>query len=320
MNVTTVKDDYNGEETFTTDMELMVGRFIEFEDPETERLCIESFDYDDDGHVSEEEAASNTYFNPRYIQGNDKMTKFNELRYFKNIEVFGNSVFLYCTNLTEITLPESIKIIRPAAFAECHNLKKINIPAGIEKIYACAFNMSTNLEIEHLDFPNLELIERYAFPEVKKLKSVTFGKKIKKILFGAIYCCPILEKITFTGEFPPECPQLFCWTMLDHITIMVPKEHSDKYHKKFIRRDTGEYTDILDHEKDFSLIFDKVLDGGDCYISNGIVHTIWGDEFEEEKEVTIIHNGKEVTAVLNDNISTTVGYSLTFKGVSMVEY
>lgn len=57
----------------------------------------------------------------------------------------GNSAFIYCTMLTNVTLPDGTAIIGPSAFYGCTNLASINIPDGATQIQDQAFYGCTSL-------------------------------------------------------------------------------------------------------------------------------------------------------------------------------
>ena len=51
----------------------------------------------------------------------------------------GDGVFLECTGLTKVTIPDGIINIGKRSFMNCSNLKSINIPSSVESIGASAF-------------------------------------------------------------------------------------------------------------------------------------------------------------------------------------
>ncbi len=57
----------------------------------------------------------------------------------------GYGAFAYCTNLTNVTLPESLQIVGQGAFYGCTSLNNIILPASVTKIVKGAFQECSNL-------------------------------------------------------------------------------------------------------------------------------------------------------------------------------
>ena len=51
----------------------------------------------------------------------------------------GESTFMWCENLTSITIPDDVTSIGKCAFLGCMNLTSITIPNGVTSIGLCAF-------------------------------------------------------------------------------------------------------------------------------------------------------------------------------------
>lgn len=54
-------------------------------------------------------------------------------------------MFVGCSELKSITIPDSVSSIGDYAFGECENLRNITIPAGIKNIGNMAFSYCINL-------------------------------------------------------------------------------------------------------------------------------------------------------------------------------
>lgn len=84
------------------------------------------------------------------------------------------SMFLGCTSLKEVNLPQMIISIGAKSFYGCLSLNVINFPNALKEIKEQAFYNCTSLEIDELNLPNLETLGKDAF----------YGVKIKKLLLG----------------------------------------------------------------------------------------------------------------------------------------
>lgn len=59
----------------------------------------------------------------------------------------GESTFLWCMNLTSITIPNGVTSIGLCAFFWCESLPSITIPGGVTSIGAAAFEACDNIVI-----------------------------------------------------------------------------------------------------------------------------------------------------------------------------
>ncbi len=62
-----------------------------------------------------------------------------------NIKRIGDYAFVFCADLTEITIPESVETIGISAFNFCENLTSVSIPSSVTSLGAYAFNSCTSL-------------------------------------------------------------------------------------------------------------------------------------------------------------------------------
>ena len=62
-----------------------------------------------------------------------------------NIKRIGDYAFVFCADLTEITIPESVETIGISAFNYCENLTSVSIPSSVTSLGAYAFNSCTSL-------------------------------------------------------------------------------------------------------------------------------------------------------------------------------
>ena len=143
----------------------------------------------------------------------------------KSISSIGNSAFLYCNKLKEITIPDNITNIGPSAFNGCSGLESITIPNSVDSIGSYAFYYCTNLtsltvpesvksigdncfyncnKIKTLnwgtEYPLTKVFNRYD-SSLDNLKTIEFGKGVKEIeygLFGFNLRAENLESVTLS--------------------------------------------------------------------------------------------------------------------------
>ena len=124
-------------------------QYIEFEDQEVERICINNWDSDGDGFLSYNEAASVTSLG-EVFKDNETITSFNELQYFTGLTSIGNYAFNNCSGLTSITIPNSVTSIGERAFYRCSGLTSIDIPNSVISIGKDAFQLCSGLTSVHI--------------------------------------------------------------------------------------------------------------------------------------------------------------------------
>lgn len=91
-------------------MSLTLDPLIEFKDAEAKRICLDKWDLDKDGELSLLEARQATSIFGGFDK-NDKITSFDELRYFKSLSVLDGDMtsFFQTPALVSVTLPSSIQ-------------------------------------------------------------------------------------------------------------------------------------------------------------------------------------------------------------------
>lgn len=124
-----------------------LNKYIDFEDPNAEELCLKYFDTDNDGRISFDDLAN---VNQRMInaayQKIDKDTqlkvrvvKFNEFKYFVGIDTIPYAFFGGFSNLEEVELPVVENLGATFAYIYAYKLKKVIIPEGTKTIGALTF-------------------------------------------------------------------------------------------------------------------------------------------------------------------------------------
>ena len=112
---------------------------IEFADANVKAICVANWDTNEDGELSEEEAAAVTDLGTVF-KGNTDITSFNELQYFTGLTEIPSQAFMGCSNLTSVVIPDNITQIGYSAFDDCYALSSINLPSTITFIDGAAFS------------------------------------------------------------------------------------------------------------------------------------------------------------------------------------
>ena len=131
----------------------------------------------------------------------------------------GKEAFVYCSNLTSVTVGNSVKSIGESAFAYCSNLKSIEIPEGVESIGGAAFGGCKTLT--SITIPNsVTSIEKALFAQCWGLTSVILGNSVKSIGNSAFNWCDSLTSIIIPDSVESIGEKAF-WscTSLTSITI-----------------------------------------------------------------------------------------------------
>ena len=230
---------------------------IIFADAEVKRICVENWDTDGDGELSEGEASVVTDLG-RVFKGNSTITSFNELRYFCSLENIDDNEFNECNNLSSIVLPDALKSIGAYAFSDCV-FPNITIPASVTSInYSGLRNCSENIYVDSnnaffssidgvlfskdgkqlLNYPNHRTETSYIIPSSVTvigdgafyrcgLKSVSIPNSIISIMYGAFRYCTRLESInipngveTIDGENFEFCDMLTTVTIPESVIFL----------------------------------------------------------------------------------------------------
>ena len=98
--------------------------FIIFNDLQAKAVCVNNWDLNDDGELSEKEAASVSDIGELF-RGNSYIKTFEELRYFTSLKEIPDNAFRDCSNLVTVYLPESVEALGKYPFSLCTNLKYV---------------------------------------------------------------------------------------------------------------------------------------------------------------------------------------------------
>ena len=120
-------------------VEIDVSPHIAFADANVKAICVQNWDTNGDGELSQLEAAAVTSLN-NVFSLDSTITSFDELEYFTGLSSINDYEFNYCTGLTSVTIPNSVTIIGEQAFNECTSLTSLTVPNSITHIGFLAFD------------------------------------------------------------------------------------------------------------------------------------------------------------------------------------
>ncbi len=129
-----IKDD---KATFCVGKPTLSGENISFNDKIVKRICVEHWDFDEDGEINTEELELITDLGTAFKRRG--IDTFDELQLFTGLTSIGANAFEGANSLTSITIPETVKSIGTDAF-KATKLSSIIIPKNVERIYSGAFS------------------------------------------------------------------------------------------------------------------------------------------------------------------------------------
>jgi len=134
-----------------------------------------------------------------------------------SVEIIGHNAFSGAIGLTHIDIPDCVTVIKGSAFSNT-NIESITLPASLQEMGTFVFDFCDDLVSVDLNgytvlpemtfwscdalkevkgSENLVEIQENAFGHCKGLESITFGKSLKKIGYGAFYSSKAV--ITYEG-------------------------------------------------------------------------------------------------------------------------
>ena len=103
-------------------------------------------------------------------------------------------MFVHCTLLKRVTLPENMKEIPVAMFKQCSSLEEITIPDSVTDLQECAFLDCENLKRITLP-PGLRILRNRVFAGCSNLEEVDLPDGLEYIEWNALALCPKLKEI-----------------------------------------------------------------------------------------------------------------------------
>lgn len=106
---------------------------ISFVDAGVKALCVANWDTNEDGELSEEEAAAVTTLGSVFRERTN-IGAFPELRYFTGITAIDDYAFYKSTISGELRVPGNVKTIGKYAFNSCRQLTAVVLEEGVEEV------------------------------------------------------------------------------------------------------------------------------------------------------------------------------------------
>ncbi len=200
-------------------IEMSLPSNITFADANVKAICVSNWDYNDDGELSEEEAAAVTTIG-LVFSDNQSITSFDELQYFTGLEEIAAHAFKNCNRLTSINIPANITSIGAGAFYGCTSLEKAYF-ASIESLCSMDFQYSIISGETYSSNPmfytedlyvdgvllsgdvvipeGVESIGAAAFYKCREITSVNIPSSVRTIGQYAFYLCTSLSAVNLPG-------------------------------------------------------------------------------------------------------------------------
>ena len=197
--------------------DIFFNELVDVDDYENNVYTLEDASIDSHEHDGYSEYFPFDDYQSNSWKDNNKIVKFNELRFFTGLKKLPEYAFVNCTSLEELILPDNLEQIEQGAFANCISLKTVKmpknhtlkfiedsafantglvsvvIPDGVEVIGECAFADCEYLESVVIP-PSVKKIERGAFSRCRKLKSVSGIETVSEFGTDVFYGCGLGEE------------------------------------------------------------------------------------------------------------------------------
>ena len=216
---------------------------IEFADQHVKALCVQNWDINGDGELSQDEAAAVTSLNSVF-KGNSSITSFNELAYFTGLTSIQINEFMNCTKLTSVVIPNSVTSIGDYAFDGCFGLT--NITFG----------------------ESLEIIGNSAFYGCEGLTSLVLPQSLTSVQEKAFEDCSNISSVKCLGTIPASANQnSFDEMTYQNASLCVPNDAVEAYRqaegwKRFLN-----IGGVYDFEQDG--LYYKITSNGEVSLTNG---------------------------------------------------
>lgn len=187
---------------------VLVSPNIEFADAEVKRICVENWDANGDGELSEVEAAAVNDIGRAFYHST--ITSFDEFVYFTGLESIPNYAFAGCSNLTSIIIPKGVNDLGDYhPLAACPVLLSISVDEE-NTTYDSRDNCNGIIETatntlvkgtQGMTIPaSVTAIGPIAFAGYTEMTGITIPNQVKSIGIQAFWDCQSLQSIHIPGS------------------------------------------------------------------------------------------------------------------------
>lgn len=176
--------------------DIFFNELVDVDDYEDNVYTLEDASIDSHEHDGYSEYFPFDDYQSNSWKDNNKIVKFNELRFFTGLKKLPEYAFVNCISLEELILPDNLEQIEQGAFANCISLKTVKMPKNhtLKFIEDSAF---ANTGLVSVIIPDgVEVIGECAFADCKYLESVVIPPSVKKIERGAFSRCRKLKSVS----------------------------------------------------------------------------------------------------------------------------
>ena len=189
--------------------DIFFNEVVDVDDYEDNVYTLEDASIDSHEHDGYSEYFPFDDYQSNSWKDNNKIVKFNELRFFTGLKKLPEYAFVNCTSLEELILPDNLEQIEQGAFANCISLKTVKMPKNhtLKFIEDSAF---ANTGLVSVVIPDgVEVIGECAFADCEYLESVVIPPSVKKIERGAFSRCRKLKSVSGIESVQDVGPDVF---------------------------------------------------------------------------------------------------------------
>lgn len=196
------------------------AEFIQFTDPEFERIILANFNTNPKGGITTKEADAITDIG-QLFKGNTSLVTTEDLALLKNVKTIPQTAFQGCTNLQRAIIPEQINVVENKCFDQCSNLKTVKIYGNTQPGVGSARFGQVNLDSlefygDTSTFPigiggdvdassvfiddSVNTITSNTFKNFTSLTEINIPSSVTSIGSEAFYSCTSLTSVTIPGS------------------------------------------------------------------------------------------------------------------------
>ena len=140
-----------------------------------------------------------------------------------------DQVFMDCSNLKSVSIPDTVTSIGRGAFGDCTKLAEVQLPKGLTEIPDTFFYGCKSLA--KITIPEGVQSVGYNAFEQTLIKEIIFPAALKTLDTDVVAWCGKLEKIVFKGSTPPTIDYSSLKRKVENppLKIYVPKGKKQTY-------------------------------------------------------------------------------------------